>query len=395
MCSWPFAISPLKYRLLTVDEEGPSRLVRNLHRKVQLLRRTSRLIDNLLHAARHFTFESTSRSAPAKAIDLPYSWRGNYMKSKLEYCRVTVRTLSLLSIWMLGPPVASADTILGTAQSFALLGGAGVTVAGAQTSTISGNVGDYPLGLSSITGFPPGVVVNGTIYAADQNAGNLAVQAQSDEIAAYNGLAALSGAVNLSGIVLGTVSDGATPGYSTLLPGIYSFSGGAPSAQVDGTLVLDFQNQTNTAFVFQIGTTLTTASGASIVVENGNASDSIFWQVGSSATLGSGTTFSGNILAYASISLGTTASIGCGRAFAQTGSVTLDDNFISNDCSIDNTASGYSPSGVSDFGSTGFSSVSDSPGVPEPGTAPLLCGGLLLAISHGRRRRKHAALRAV
>jgi type VI secretion system secreted protein VgrG len=100
-------------------------------------------------------------------------------------------------------------------------------------------------------------------------------------------------------------------------------------------------------------------------VTNGVASDSIFWQVGSSATLGTTTTFAGNILALDSITLTTGAKIECGRAFAQTGAVTLDTNDISNNCSIDNFGSG-----ATDYGSNGFS------GVPEPGTFLLLGIGL-------------------
>jgi type VI secretion system secreted protein VgrG len=270
---------------------------------------------------------------------------------------------------------------LGTATSFAVLGGAGVTVAGAATTTISGNLGDYPYFLASITGFPPGVVVNGTMYAANQNAGNLAVSAQNDEIAAYNALVALSPATNETGITLGTGGS-----VSTLTPGIYSFSS---AAQVDGALTLNFNGESNADFVFQIGSTLTTGSAASILVENGNSSDAIFWQVGSSATLGSSTTFAGNILAYASIGLGATASIDCGRAFAQTGSVTMDGgNFISNNCSIYNTPSGYSSTGPTDFGSLGF--AGSSSGVPEPGTVPLLFVGLLALTLYGWQLRRRA-----
>jgi type VI secretion system secreted protein VgrG len=159
---------------------------------------------------------------------------------------------------------------------------------------------------------------------------------------------------------------------------------------VDGALTLNFNGESNVAFVFEIGSALTTESSASIVVEGGNATDAIFWQVGSSATLGSSTTFAGNILAYASITLGTSASIDCGRAFAQTGSVSVDGgNFISNNCSIDNISSGYSSTGPTDFGSLGF--AGNSQGVPESGTIPLLCVGLLAVISYVRQLRRWPA----
>jgi type VI secretion system secreted protein VgrG len=277
-------------------------------------------------------------------------------------------------------PAFGSSINLGTATSFAVLGGAGVTVAGAATTTISGNLGDYPLFLASITGFPPGVVVNGTMYAAGQGSA-IAQQAQTDENTAYSDLAALTGGVSETGVTLGTGGS-----VSTLTPGVYSFSS---SAQVDGALTLNFNGESNAVFVFQIGSTLTTGSSASIVVENGNATDAIFWQVGSSATLGSATTFAGNILASASITLGTTASIDCGRAFADTGSVTMDGgNFISNNCNIENTPTGYSSTGPTDFGSLGF--AGNSSGVPEPGTVPLLFVGLLALTLYGWQLRRRA-----
>jgi len=249
-------------------------------------------------------------------------------------------------------------------------------------------MGDYPDALSSITGFPtPGTVENGSIYAADQG-GAVAQQAQSDEIAAYDTLIGLTSTADESNVVLGT---GGT--VSTLLPGVYTFSGGTPSAQVDGTLTLNFDGESDAMFVFQIGSTLTTGSSASIVVEGGDSTDSIYWLVGSSATLGSSTTFAGNILAIDSITLDPSASIVCGRALAQTGSVTMaSTNFISDNCGVANTPSGgYSSSGTSDFGSIGFSGGPAAGGAPEPGTIPLLSAGLLALILYGWQSRKRMA----
>ena len=110
---------------------------------------------------------------------------------------------------------------------------------------------------------------------------------------------------------------------------MYFFSS---SAQLTGPLVLDFMGNSATTFVFQIGSTLTTASGSSVSMLNASANSGIYWLVGSSATLGTTTSFMGNIIANQSITLNTGAKIVCGRALALHGAVTLDGNTISNSC---------------------------------------------------------------
>ena len=148
---------------------------------------------------------------------------------------------------------------------------------------------------------------------------------------------------------------GKTLGGLTLTSGVYCFSS---SAQLTGTLTLDAQGDANASFIFQIGSTLTTASSSSVVFSNGGQGGSVFYQVGSSATLGTGTDFTGNILALTSITLNTGATIDCGRALARNGAVTLDNNTISID-------------------SPGCLSTSASP-VPEPNTGGLFGGTALL-----------------
>jgi type VI secretion system secreted protein VgrG len=175
-------------------------------------------------------------------------------------------------------------------------------------TTIQGNVGVSPG--TAITGFPPGSV-NGTIYSA----GTVAAQAQADLTTAYNFAASEPVMTNLTGQDLGGL---------TLTPGVYKFNS---SAQLTGTLTLDNTLNANALFVFQIGSTLTTASNSSVVFENG-FDGNVFWQVGSSATLGTGTAFEGNILALDSITLNTGATILDGRALARNGAVTLDTNNI-------------------------------------------------------------------
>ena len=190
--------------------------------------------------------------------------------------------------------------LMGTGENFAVLGGSTVTNTGA--SVLHGDLGVWP-GLA-ITGFGPGIV-NGTIHAGDA----VAMQAQSDLTTAYNTLAGMAPTQVLTGQDLGG---------QTLTPGVYFFSS---SAQLTGALTLSGPGD----FVFQIGSTLTTASNSSILAVNGA---NIYWQVGSSATLGTATAFKGNILALTSITLTTGATIDSGRALARNGAVTLDGNTI-------------------------------------------------------------------
>ncbi|WP_125461527.1 MULTISPECIES: ice-binding family protein [Rhodomicrobium] len=198
---------------------------------------------------------------------------------------------------------------LGTAEFFGVLGSSTVTNTG--PSVIRGNVGTSPG--TAIVGFPPGIVVApASIHAADA----LAAQARVDTITAYNALQALPSQVNLTGQNLGNL---------VLSPAVYSF---ATSAQLTGLLTLNGQGNSAARFVFQIGSTLTTASNSAVLLINGANGDNVFWAVGSSATLGTNTRFAGNILALTSITLNTGASITCGRALAQNGAVTLDNNAI-------------------------------------------------------------------
>lgn len=218
-------------------------------------------------------------------------------------------------IMMFGIARASAQSApsLGSAQSFAVLAGSTVTNTGA--STISGDVG-VSTG-SAITGFPPGVILSGTTHSND----SLAIAAQSSLTTAYNTLAGQSTTQDLSGQDLGS---------KTLVAGVYNF---ASSATLTGVLTLNAQGNSNAVFVFKIGSTLTTASGSSIVVINGGSTCNVFWQVGSSATLGTTTSFVGNILALTSITLTTSANV-AGRALARNGAVTLDTNNVNPACVV-------------------------------------------------------------
>jgi hypothetical protein len=215
-----------------------------------------------------------------------------------------VAALSL--VFVSGALAAEAPVNLGTTASYAVL--AGTTVTNTGPTVVSGNLGLSPG--SSVTGFPPGVVVGGV-----QNVANAqAVQAQSDLVTAYNDAAGRTPATTILGDSLGGL---------TLVAGLYS--GGA--LDLTGTLTLDAQGDTGAVFIFQAASTLITASASTVSLINGASPCNVFWKVGSSATLGTTTTFKGTILALTSIGLNTGATVD-GRLLARNGAVTLDDNII-------------------------------------------------------------------
>jgi type VI secretion system secreted protein VgrG len=275
---------------------------------------------------------------------------------------------AVASVFLYGSTQVLAATVplLESAQSFAVLGASAVTNTG--STTITGNLGVYPG--SSITGLGS-ITLTGTVHQTDA----VAQQAQVDATTAYNALAGLAphGSVN-SGILTGTDLGGLT-----LTPGVYHF---ASSAQLTGTLTLDAQGNNNAFWVFQIGSTLTTASASVVQMINAGSNngfdDGVFWQVGSSATLGTSTAFEGNILAQASITLNTTATIENGRALALTGAVTMDTNTISNVCPPPNNGPGFSGGLLLDTTTGRLVDVSGSPAavVPLPGASLLGGGGL-------------------
>jgi hypothetical protein len=196
---------------------------------------------------------------------------------------------------------------LGAAASYAVLGGQTVTNTG--PTTINGDLGVSPG--TAVTNFPPGIVTGGSIHSADANA----LDAQGAVTTAYNALAAQPCTADLTGQDLGGM---------TLTEGVYCFSS---SAQLTGQLTLNAQGSASAVFVFKMVSTLTTASNSSVQITNGGVDCNVFWQVGSSATIGTGTVFVGNILALTSIALTTGASVS-GRALARNGAVTLDTNHV-------------------------------------------------------------------
>ena len=202
---------------------------------------------------------------------------------------------------------ATAPVGLGMAGSFAVL--AGTTVTNTGPSLIHGNLGVSPG--TAVTGFPPGIVTGGTIHRADGVAGT----AQSDLTTAYNDAAGRSPTANVPAFI------GAG---QTLAPGVYKASS---SLEVGGALTLNAGGDPNAVWIFQAPSTLTTDSASAVRLTNGAQACHVFWQVGSSATLGTHSTFVGSILALTSITVQTGDTIH-GRALARNGAVTLDDDTI-------------------------------------------------------------------
>jgi len=230
-----------------------------------------------------------------------------------RFWRIPRRASAILALagilLVFNPARAAVAPSLGTAQSFAVLG-ATPNVSNTGPTVVTGDLGVSPA--AAVVGFPPGIVI-GSIHAGDSVAGN----AQSDNTTAYGVLA--GEACNTS---FGVPTDLAG---MTLTPGVYCF---ASSASNTGLLMLDAQGNPNAVWVFKIVSTLITGSGSTVTVINGGQNCNVFWQVGSSATLGTTTTFVGNILALTSITLQTGANLS-GRVLAQTGMVSLDSNSVS------------------------------------------------------------------
>jgi uncharacterized protein (TIGR03437 family) len=197
-----------------------------------------------------------------------------------------------------------APVNLGSNSTFAVLAGTTVTVTGA--GTITGNVGIFPS--TAFVAGTPAVTVNGTVYAG----GPVAAQAQADLTTAFNDAAGRStGPVTVAGNI----------GGQTLAPGLYKSTSSLAISSED--LTLDAQGNANAVWIFQIASTLTTTSGRRVILAGGANAANIFWQVGSSATIGTTSVFQGNILAAESISMLTGSAL-AGRALARGGAVSID-----------------------------------------------------------------------
>ena len=222
---------------------------------------------------------------------------------------VLLATFAVATATALVLPIANADAAttpieLGTAKNFAVLAGSGITNTG--PTTINGDIGTFPT--PTETG-RASIVLTGTDHAGDA----VTQQAKIDLLTAYNQAAGAGPATAVATEL----------GGRTLTPGVYA----SPTLAITGTLYLDTQGDASAVFVFQSSSTLITASASSVVVLNSPTACNVFWQVGSSATLGTNSSFLGTILAQTSITATTQASIR-GRLLAQNGATTLDTNTI-------------------------------------------------------------------
>lgn len=209
-----------------------------------------------------------------------------------------------------GLQAAQLPVTLNSDVSFAVLAGSTVTSTG--PTTVTGNVG-VSTG-TAVTGLLP-AQVTGTIYNATPGP---AATAQLDLTTAYNDAAGRTSVPSAVGNVSGDL------GGATLTPGLYNSTS---TLGITGTLTLN--GPPNSVFIFQVASSLTTASNSQVALTGGVTAANIFWQVGSSATLGTNSVFNGTILAQASVTLDTGATLN-GRALARTGAVTMDSNTVTN-----------------------------------------------------------------
>lgn len=266
----------------------------------------------------------------------------------LKRNQIAVPIAALTFLYLATIPASAAGATmprLGTALNFTTLAGSTVTNTG--PSVITGNLGLAPG--SAVTGFPPGRVT-----AVKDIANAVAVNAKRDLVTAYTDAATASVTSDLTGKNLGG---------RELTPGVYKFDS---SAQLTGRLTLSGKG----VFIFQIGSALTTASNADVRLVNSAQACGVFWQVGSSATLGSGTHFQGNLMALTSITMVTGANILTGRALARNGALTMDRNDITR------------PAGTCTASASSGSGGGSSPSTPNSGvgTGQLLIGELALLV---------------
>lgn len=299
-------------------------------------------------------------------------------RSRKTYALALVPLAIALTPGLTGAAFAASPVPLGTADSFALLAGSGISNTG--STTISGDIG-LCCSTTSLTGFGPGAdqvtQPSGTVYVGT---GSPAATAQNDLDAAYTN-AAGQAVTNTVGVDLSLSGTSANP----LLPGVYRSGAGPAAFQINTGLYLDFQGNPNSVFIFQ-GTTLTTAAAAagSVHIVNGGSTPSpcnIYWQLSDptqGVTLGTGSAFKGTTMALGASVLGHGATVEGRILTRRDKAVTLDNNTITRSACFVAAPSGGSggsttptPTGTPTTPSAGGSGGSPTPTgtTPPPATA--------------------------
>ncbi len=285
---------------------------------------------------------------------------------KRPLARATLVAIAAGALFAVGGAAAALalPVPVGNASNFAVL--AGSTVTNTNTSTVTGDIGLHPG--TSLTGYGPGadsIVQTGVVNLTS----SVALGAKNSLTTAYNNAAAQA-----TEFVIGT--DLAS---QNLVPGVYSSN--AQTFTNSGSLTLDAGGDASAIFIFTMDSTLITSSGSTVTLLNGASACNVFWRVGESATLGSGSQLVGTVMADQSITMDSAATIS-GRLWARIGAVTLDNNVITNPCfdaSLSRADSSASRRQITEAPS-GSAATGDGIPLTESSTTPSLVGaGIVLS----------------